>query len=259
MKKISERDPDSDCSALIPPTGVRERVYVGKVKHLSFIASILPAGAVVVCMIVSLCVNFEISTYTHCGVRNLLPSMSAMISQYPEKYVWKTALSLHFWPRCLMMIFYYQANKRRDKSFWSWLVEIIFLTELFSLMTAACVTSRDSFVIHRNAFTSFVAFSCLHMLVRNHHSSRLLARNYTTLKLVKRKRILTVIYFTSVILAALTYYVHNTYCKPGMYTLFALTELIIIAVNILYHNIVASDFNDHLIFMQAPDTSHINA
>ena len=91
--------------------GARERVYVGKLKHLTIIASILPAGAIIVCTLIAIFINFDRSTHTHCGVRNLLPSISSMVSETPEKYVWKTAMALHFWPRMLMMLFYYQSNR----------------------------------------------------------------------------------------------------------------------------------------------------
>ena len=148
---------------------------------------------------------------------------------------------------------------RRDSSFWSWLVEIIFFLELTCLTVLTCVTSLDNFRVHRNSFFAFIAFSTLHMVVRVHQSRRLLKRNYMTLTLVKRKLMITVLYFVSVILAALMYIMHNTLCIAGFYTLFALCEYIVVIINLTFHNLVASNFSDHLLFIKPGELFAISA
>ncbi|PIK34743.1 putative post-GPI attachment to proteins factor 2 [Apostichopus japonicus] len=40
------------------------------------------------------------------------------------------------------------------------------------------------------------------------------------------------------------YYLHNAYCRPGVYTIFAFLEYIIVLSNIAYHVCVSLDFSD---------------
>ena len=80
-----------------------------------------------------------------------------------------------------------------------------------------------------------------------------------TLTLVKRKLMITVLYFVSVILAALMYIMHNTLCIAGFYTLFALCEYIVVIINLTFHNLVASNFSDHLLFIKPGELFAISA
>ena len=146
---------------------------------------------------------------------------------------------------------------RRDPSKWSTAVEIIFFLELTFLMLLSIVTSNDSFTIHRNSFVAFIICAIVHTAVRLHHSRRLLLRNYTTLKLFKRKVMAACTFFAAIVLSASFYWMHNKYCTPGLYSLFAVFEYFVVASNLFFHNYVAADFDDHLVFMQAPDTSFL--
>ena len=107
--------------------------------------------------------------------------------------------------RCLVSFLFYF---RRDPSNWSIGVELIFLAELTFLMLLSIVTSNDHFTIHRNSFVAFLSCAILHMVVRLHHSRRLLLRNYTTLKLFKRKVITACVFYVAIILAGkfITFY-----------------------------------------------------
>ena len=49
--------------------------------------------------------KFQDSTFTHCDVVNVAPSISASIGSFsPQKYVWKLLIGLHSGPRFLFLV-----------------------------------------------------------------------------------------------------------------------------------------------------------
>ena len=81
-----------------------------KVQALVTCANFFVVFGLCCCFLISLVVNYEEATATHCHVTNLLPSISALASLEPQKLVWKIAMTCHCFPRLLMMVLNYKAN-----------------------------------------------------------------------------------------------------------------------------------------------------
>ena len=55
-------------------------------------------------IVTSISFKFQESTFTHCDVVNIAPSISASIGSFsPQKYVWKLLIGLHSGPRFIFL------------------------------------------------------------------------------------------------------------------------------------------------------------
>ena len=61
------------------------------------------------------------------------------------------------------------------------------------------------------------------------------------------KKVLLVTNFTAILVSMYCYWRHNTYCEPGMYSIFSLFEYTVVLSNMAYHFTSYYDFyNTHL-------------
>ena len=65
----------------------------------------------------------------------------------------------------------------------------------------------------------------------------------------KVKSLMKNINLISIGLAIFFYYKHNWFCEPGVYTLFALSEYVVVLTNIAFHFTAYYDFNDYDIIL----------
>lgn len=109
----------------------------------------LPLTAFIFCVVYSILFNFERATFTHCNVFNFLPSISAAIGSYsPQKEVWQIAIYLHFIPRFLISLVYYQYNKdilTPETIVFRVLAFILNVTENLALVTLSYWTSSSNY------------------------------------------------------------------------------------------------------------------
>lgn len=100
----------------------------------------LPLFGFLFCIIWSLMFDFTLSTSTHCGVTNYLPSISAAIGNFtPQKYVWRTAIGLHSTPRYIIAVMYFWFKHRSS------VLLIVHLTEISSLVGLTFISSSENF------------------------------------------------------------------------------------------------------------------
>lgn len=55
----------------------------------------------------------------------------------------------------------------------------------------------------------------------------------------------------SMVLAMYLYWRHNTYCEPGVYTMFALAEYCIVLSNIAFHSTLYYDFHGKSVILSS--------
>lgn len=86
------------------PSTFRKEISFSKV---AWVTVLCPFASFIFCVLWSIMYNFEEATYTHCNVKNYLPSISAAIGSFsPQKYVWKLAICIHFVPRLMISRMY---------------------------------------------------------------------------------------------------------------------------------------------------------
>ncbi|XP_042906323.1 post-GPI attachment to proteins factor 2-like [Parasteatoda tepidariorum] len=231
--------------------------YVIKIPFKIFwtIVALLPSASFFFCVCWSLLKNFDETTRTHCNVQNFLPSISTAIGSYNlQRYVWQVGIALHCAPRFLVALMYYNHFRNIiNEAKW---INIVYLTYLFQNIEIIClislsfVSSTENFPAHQKFFVMFVLSALVSMTLtyailkyRMHH---LLTK--TEKKSVRLKLLLLSINLFAFSLSVYFYFRHNWYCESGMYTLFALSEYVVVLSNICYHFTAIYDFsNQYLI------------
>ncbi|XP_006821525.2 acyltransferase PGAP2-like [Saccoglossus kowalevskii] len=114
------------------------------------------------------------------------------------------------------------------------------LVEILSLLGLTMVASREYKPAHEIFFVTFIMSSLLYMIAMNlqYYLSRKKLWNAFTLEEQKhQKRLLGLFIFniTCFFVSMYFFYRHNRYCEPGVYSIYALVESIIIVSNITFH------------------------
>lgn len=219
------------------------RLFTLRFRHLALITVSLPCFAFFFCIIYSFFEHHEWTTRTHCNVWNIAPSISASIGNFaPQKYVWKTCIALHSGPRLLICQMYhaYMAQNMFRASYVQQLALFsctLNVAEVFSLVFLSLVPSIEDFALHKIAFGFFLAFSSLHLLCSYYLFAhcRAMPASQTDRDSLAYKKYCLVTNFISIVLAMYCYWRHNTYCEPGMYSIFSLFEYTVVLSNMAYH------------------------
>lgn len=219
---------------------------------------LLPLVGLIACLFISLVYHFEEATFTHCRVSNYLPSISAAISQMPERYVWRCCIGLHSAPRYLVAFAYLSFYRRRFEKLpelvLSWLAFIFSLAENTGLLLLTYVASTETYSVHKNAFIVFIASSLLHMLMtcRLWHVIR---RHYIDPEEVTSYRWKLRLFLFNISCCAVAAYFfrrHNKYCEAGVYTFFAFCEYLVVFSNMAFHMTAFWDFGSKEIIVATP-------
>lgn len=216
----------------------------------------MPLIALILCVIIALCTDFERATRTHCEVPNILPSISVAIGDFFwGRILWKTLIFAHLPPRVLAAFAYAQIFRTpfesRGLTFLRYFTCILNLTELFFLGLLSAFNSKDNHSMHVFAFSVFQISSMLHagfhirlyLLSGRSESNRQCRKSF---QLKKR-------YFfeSSILLACCTaaYIRHNVFCEPYMFSLFATFEYSLVVTNILFHSTFRLDFSNTFLYL----------
>lgn len=219
----------------------------------------LPFLSFAFCVGYSLWSYFERATATHCGVRNYLPSISAAIGNYqPQRFVWQLAILLQVIPRLTVIYQYYQLYQvivRKNRRPIAYTACIFNVVENLALVGLSLWTSIDDYEIHKTCFITFIATSecymCMTYFLNKNglRSTGKLSRTQETSLTLKRN--LFVINVVSFFCAGYCFVRHNDRCEPGVYTLFALFEYIVVLTNMGFHLTSVYDFRDKWLIVDA--------
>lgn len=224
----------------------------------------LPLGSFIFCIIWSILFHLQRSTYTHCQVTNVFPSISAAIGMNsPQRYVWKTAIAVHAFPRFVVAWMYLKHNHSKLQpgayciSKWIFVLNII---ENIALVGLTFISSSDNYDIHEKCFVTFMITSELYMLLTCYSMKkkrRILADNVEAKSLrVKFKLFgINVISFAS---AAYFFYRHNSFCEPYIYSIFALCEYVVVLTNMAFHMTAYWDFHDRSLVVASDGVHYIH-
>ncbi|XP_076058156.1 acyltransferase PGAP2-like isoform X2 [Oratosquilla oratoria] len=252
-------------------------------RHLAVGTVSLPFGAFILCIYLSVRYDFDLATATHCGVPNYLPSISSAIGEFiPQRYIWRAAIALHSAPRFLLAAMYFNFNKRvmPNYRFYQNAVKVntvLNVVENLALLGLSFVSSKENYDLHKVFFVVFMVCSECYMLLtflllrdQKFRLTSHLERQAFNIKgwrkgvanLMKRPccgcavscntapdprkwRNLMKANIVSFFVALYFFYRHNTYCEPGMYSVFAFLEYLVVLTNMAFHMAAYYDFHGH--------------
>ncbi|CAG9819889.1 unnamed protein product [Phaedon cochleariae] len=204
-----------------------------------------PLFAFIFCVTYSVLFNFESATYTHCDVYNMLPSISAAIGNFsPQKQIWQVAIAIHAIPRFYVAFEYWNYHYSVLRSQDLWIARLAFplnILENVALIVLSFFTSSKSYAVHEKAFITFIVGSEIYMILTCILQSRFKKQSRISLKWKKRFLFINVV---CIITAVYFFMRHNSFCEPYVYTLFALSEYIVVLSNMAFHLTAYFDFQN---------------
>ncbi|OXA62655.1 post-GPI attachment to proteins factor 2 [Folsomia candida] len=213
----------------------------------------LPLGGFIFIVIWAMLTDLEAATYTHCGVRNYLPSLSAAMGGFSlSQTVWRVCIALHAAPRFIVTGMYYRYLKSivfGRHVIWAATACLLNVLENLGLIGLTYVSSKENYRIHEKCFIIFMVCSELYMVIMCLllHRCRNIPATLLESKSLRVKVTLVLVNLVSFALAGYTFVRHNAYCEEGMYTLFAFLEYIVILTNMGFHMTAFWDFYDKVI------------
>lgn len=193
-------------------------------KTWAIVTTCFPLGSFIFCVVWSIVFQFKETTATHCNVVNILPSLSAATGAYsPQKHVWVHSIAIHTIPRVIVFYMYFKRHRSIP-------IFILNVTEVFCLLGLAVFGSRTHYAMHARCFTVFLITSSIYMFVGAYSSHFIWCRRTRNFK-----KIMAWTNFSLTILAAIFFVRHSSHCEPYVYTLFALSEYLLVFVNIYFH------------------------
>ena len=135
--------------------------------------------------------------------------------------------------------------------------------ESISLLGLSTISSKQLFLIHKTFFGVFIGSVSLYM----GSSTYLFSKNCGMLGYEEKSGRKTISYLKKIlivkisgimiILMRLFYWYHNAYCRPYAYTLFCVSEYIVVLLNLNFHWCAFYDFQDVSIKIPSSNMIHI--
>ncbi|CAL8082080.1 unnamed protein product [Orchesella dallaii] len=213
----------------------------------------LPLGGFIFCVLWAMYTDLDAATYTHCGVKNYLPSLSAAMGGFQvSQIIWRICIALHAAPRFMVTGMYYRYLKSiilGRHIVWVVLACVLNVLENMGLIGLTYVSSKENYRIHEKCFIIFMVSSELYMLIMCAllYGSRNIPATTMETKSLKVKWGLVVLNLVSFALAGYAFVRHNTYCEEGMYTIFAFLEYLVVLTNMGFHMTAYWDFYDRIL------------
>ncbi|XP_063806895.1 post-GPI attachment to proteins factor 2 isoform X3 [Pseudophryne corroboree] len=211
----------------------------------------LPLFGFISCVILSLLFDFGETTATHCGVPNYLPSISAAIGGVtPQRYIWRLCIGLHSAPRLLIAVAYLNFYQGIGSSYSLSHINFMFnVLEIVSLLLLTYISSSENHGIHQLAFALFMFFSLMYMVVTILIWRK--AKKYERRSYNWKKRLFS-FYLLAFVVSMMFYIRHNMFCEPGVYTMFALLEYLVVFSNMCFHMTAWWDFGNKELLICSP-------
>lgn len=203
---------------------------------------------------------------------NYVPSISATTGDHaPQRYFWRIGVCLNvverLWAELLVHLATKQRGARAGHGSWyarlNTLKTVLFYVEQAGLILLTYVSSRDHFPTHAVGFSTYGICQSLYIYLS------LALFSWTRLsgessvaehKYHGRKVALAVVNQVCLFLGIYLYLRHEAYCEPGVYSLFGLTEYILVFSNIAFHYFAESHLEDYtLTITPANDIGKSNA
>ncbi|KAI6215372.1 Ribosomal-L16 domain-containing protein [Aphelenchoides besseyi] len=215
----------------------------------------LPLTALGLCLMISILLHWDEATRTHCNVANWLPSVSAAVASYsPERYIWRLFIGIHGAPRIAVAFAFRNlllSSPLGPTRSVIWfpvachIACILNVLEVMFLLMLTSISSVDDYTLHKSSFVGFAICGVIYMFLSTwlfdysgrRRTSALGERSF------QYKLFCCALSTGSLFTALYFFYRHNTYCEPGIYTLFALCEYSVIIFNILFHSTLYYDFH----------------
>uniref|UniRef100_A0A5K3F4C4 Post-GPI attachment to proteins factor 2 n=1 Tax=Mesocestoides corti TaxID=53468 RepID=A0A5K3F4C4_MESCO len=216
------------------------------------VVCMLPVVSLILCVTLTIIEDPLGLSRTHCTIPNYVPSLSASVSVGLRKRVWIASLGITCAIRLFISCAYNKALSNFVKPSNQYLVFLLqahywlHLSEITCLFLLTIFTSTENFPFHRNAFALFI-ISCvlfglldLHLLkmLRGTYAQvvreLLLYKSFKVDSIRKKRYLLTTMVF-AILLSTSCYLLHNRYCIPHLYSLFALSEHVFILANVAFH------------------------
>ncbi|XP_023023985.1 post-GPI attachment to proteins factor 2 [Leptinotarsa decemlineata] len=204
-----------------------------------------PLFAFIFCISYSVLFNFESATYTHCDVYNMLPSISAAIGNFsPQREIWQSAIAIHAVPRFYIAFEYLNHHCSVLPPQDIWIAQVAFslnLIENIALVLLSFFTSSQSYAVHEKAFVTFIIGSEMYMILTCFLQGRFKKQSRISLKWKKRFLIMNM---AGIVASVYFFLRHNSFCEPYIYTLFALSEYVVVLSNMAFHITAHYDFQN---------------
>ncbi|CAH1646605.1 unnamed protein product [Spodoptera littoralis] len=222
-------------------------------KFCYYVVSV-PLFAFISCVVITMYKDFENANNTHCKVPNVFPSISASIGNYePQSTIWKAAVYIHAPMRFYMLYLrwkYYRSVVLESCVVIVKLAVFLNIIENFALLGLTHWTSSKNYPYHEVCFKTFIGTSVFYMLFTCIMLSKLRRRpniTYREKHSVKLKWRAFIVNITSFASAAYFFLRHNRLCEPYVYSMFGLSEYIVVFSNILFHSTTVYDLQINFI------------
>ena len=204
------------------------------IKPLCVITVSLPLLAFAFCLLYSWSHHFILTTRTHCRVYNFAPSVSATLNvPRPQAAVWRLAVALHAPARMALALLHWRRLRNALPSSRAKVdvALILFVVELCSLLGLSFVASKESYSVHRFAFSSFVVFHLAHAALLVRLCAEAASAAPEDQKALRWRKRSLALFVSGLASAAYFFYRHNRYCEPGVYSLFSMSEYVVVLSN----------------------------
>ncbi|GFG39293.1 hypothetical protein Cfor_02218, partial [Coptotermes formosanus] len=182
-------------------------------------------------------------------VRNFLPSISSAIGGFsPQRHVWRIAIAIHAGPRLLvarMYYRYYQGILYQWIHFMAAIACWLNVIENVALIGLTFISSAENHVVHERCFVTFMVTSELYMILTCYllRSMRRSPPDNIEARSLRIKYQLLAVNLISFAMAVYFFIRHNSYCEPGVYSIFAVCEYFVVLTNMAFHMTAFWDFH----------------